>query len=147
MKNKQIEIILSSIDENDVHGYVVETFYQPIKQIKDTIARGLKGINTPIADEDLAALKSSFMRFEMAIDKNLQQELGLLPTLLNEQGLSKQETEKVNKALEKEKNLALTIHNILDQSIASCQVYDLLKQALYKSDDRVDVLEHFMDKH
>jgi hypothetical protein len=144
MKNKQIEIILGSIEKSNTHDYVVETFYLPIKQIKDTIAKGLKSMKVPIADEDLSTIKSSFMRFEMEIDKNLQQEMALLPVLLSEQGLGKEESEKISLNLQKEKNVVATMHEILDQSNAKCQVYDLLKQALYKSEDRMDVLNHFM---
>lgn len=144
MKNKQIEIILESIDKDQTHNYVLETFYLPIKQLKDTIARGLKSMKSPIADEDLVAIKSSFMRFEMAIDKNLQEEIALLPALLKEQGITKQEMEKIERHHLKEKSIVAALHTILDHSTATCQVYDLLKQALYKSEDRIDVLEHFM---
>jgi len=144
MKNKQIEIILESIEKSNTHDYVVETFYLPIKQIKDTIAKGLKSMKVPIADEDLSTIKTSFMRFEMEIDKNLQQEMELLPVLLGEQGLSKEESERISLNLQKEKNVVTSMHEILDQSNAKCQIYDLLKQVLYKSEDRMDVLDHFM---
>lgn len=144
MKNKQIEIILSSVEKNEIYDYVVDTFYHPIKQIKDTIARGLKGIKEPIADEDLSTLKSSFMKFEMEIDRNLDKELSILASVLNQQAIDNEKTAQVVKALEKEKRIVSQIHAILDQSKATCQVYDLLKQVLYKSEDRVDVLEHFI---
>lgn len=144
MKNKQIEIILGSIDKEQTHDYVLETFYLPIRQLKDTIARGLKAMKSPIADEDLKKIKASFMRFEMEIDNNLEHETAVLPVLLSEQGISKQESEKIQEALKKEKSVVEGLHAILDKSTAKCQVYDLLKQALYKSEDRMDVLAHFM---
>lgn len=144
MKNKQIEIILESIDEAHTYDYVVDTFYHPIKQLKNNIARGLKGMKNPIANEDLSAIKANFMRFEMEIDRNLEAEKEILSKLLSDKGLSEKEKQTLIDNLQKEKSLVAALHSIFEQSNASCQVYELLKQVLFKSEDRMDVLEHYM---
>ncbi len=146
LKNTQIQIIIDALKQEQLHGYIHETFYQPIKTIKDTIARGLKSMKEPIADEDLKKIKTTFIKYEMAVDVNLAHE----ETILSELAAKKLDAETHNKIIEaqyKEMELAQMLLQILDQSQADCQVYDLMRQLLYKTEDRIDITHHLKKEH
>lgn len=146
MNNKQIEIILNSLQPVELHGYILETFYEPIKIIKDNIARGLKSMKLPIADEDLLKIKTTFMRYEMVVDRNLNSEEILLNELIQKQMIHNQ-FEVVIESQQKEMELANVLLEILDHSEATCQIYDLLRQLIYKTEDRIDITKHYLNKN
>ncbi len=146
MNNKQIEIILDSLKPDELQSYLLETFYNPIKVIKDNIARGLKSMKLPIADEDLAKIKTTFMKYEMIIDHNLSSEENMLKELIVNDNVSDKFTE-VLKSQKKEMDIANVLLDVLNHSTATCQVYELLRQLLYKTEDRIDITTHFLNKN
>jgi hypothetical protein len=139
VKNKQIEIIVDALASDQLRDYIYETFYQPIKVIKDTIARGLKTMKEPIANENLQAIKTNFMRYEMTIDANLQNEEALLDELVSK-SIEEVKYDLIVESQKKEMALADALLLILDESNVTCQVYDLLRQLLYKTEDRIDII-------
>ena len=146
MNNKQIEIILESLKPDELHGYLLDTFYRPIKVIKDNIDRGLKNMKLPIADEDLTKIKTTFMKYEMIIDYNLSSEENMLKELITTNNTSNDFVE-VLKSQKKEMDIANVLLDVLNQSKATCQVYELLRQLLYKTEDRIDITMHLLNKN
>jgi hypothetical protein len=146
VNNKQIEIILESLKPEELHSYLLDTFYSPIKVIKDNIAKGLKSMKLPIADEDLIKIKTTFMKYEMIIDHNLSIEESMLEELVINDNASHKFTE-VLKSQTKEMDIAKVLLDVLNQSKATCQVYELLRQLLYKTEDRMDITMHLLNKN
>ncbi len=147
MNNKNIEIILDSLKEQETLSYVVDTFYTPMEKLKHTVARGLKGMKEPLTDEDIQKIKSSFLQYEMIVDKNLSLEKDVIEKIINNQFVSPQTTVQIKQMHDKECSLVHILENLVQSSEESCQIYDLLLQVIYKSQDRVDVINHFILKN
>ncbi len=146
MNNKQIEIILDSINSKETLDYVLDTFYHPMEKLKTTVARGLKGMKTPLVDEDLKKIKSTFLQYEMVVDKSLLLEKDVIEKIVAKQDVPSEKVDQIKELHDKECSLVYTIDTILNKTEAKCQIYDLLHQTMYKSQDRVDVINHFLKK-
>src|SRR5690554_802071 len=147
MNNKNIEIILESLKEKEVLQYVIDTFYTPMETLKNTVARGLKGMKNPLTTEDLQKIKSSFLQYEMIVDKNLMLEKDVIGKIVDNQYVSVQTSVQLKELHDKECSLVHLLESLVQSSEKSCQIYDLLLQVIYKSQDRVDVINHFISKN
>lgn len=147
MNNKNIEIILDSLKEQETLSYVTDTFYTPMEKLKNTVARGLKGMKNPLTNEDIQKIKSSFLQYEMIVDKNLSLEKGVIEKIINNQFVSPQTAVQIKQMHDKECSLVHILESLVKSSEETCQIYDLLLQVIYKSQDRVDVINHFLLKN
>lgn len=147
MNNKNIEIILNSLQEEEIVDYVVDTFYKPMESLKNTVARGLKIMKKPLTNEDLQKIKSSFMQYEMIVDRNLSLEKDVIEKIVGNEFVSTQLIIQIKELHDKESSLVHILESLVEVSEETCQIYELLLQVVYKSQDRIDVINHYIKQN
>lgn len=145
MNNQQLSIIVQTLKEEELCEYIQDNFHQAMKKLKANIASGLKPMHMPIAGEDLTSIKSTFLKYEMVIDSIIAKEQVLLPLLCGE----KEKNDEVGQAwidlnglYVKEKEVSDKLKGLLQNFTISCQVYDLVRELTYKSEDRIDLFQN-----
>lgn len=149
MNNKQVEIIIQSMSVDQRSEYLKESFCEPMRIIKENIHRGLKPMQLPLKDENVEDIKKMFLKYEMTIDSNLKIEEILMPVIQSVSKLSADQRLTVKSILadcskghQKELSVAQSLRDSLGS--ASCEVYDLIRQLTYKTDDRIDIYNNYL---
>lgn len=149
MNNKQVEIIIKSLKTDQLSEYLKESFCDPMRIIKENIHNGLKPIHLTLEKEDLESIKKSFLRYEMVIDENLKLEENLMPVIesvshlsLDQRLVAKSILRNCATGHQKELALAQSLRELIGD--VSCQVYDLIRQLTYKTDDRIDIYDNYL---
>lgn len=149
MNNKQVEIIIQSMSVDQLSEYLRESFCEPMRIIKENVHNGLKPMHIALKSENIDEIKKIFLKYEMTIDSNLKFEETMMPAIQSLSGLSLDQREKVKSVLadcakghQKELTVAQSLRQMLGD--VSCEVYDLIRQLTYKTDDRIDIYNNYL---
>lgn len=149
MNNQQLSIIVQSLKKEELCDYIQDTYHQSMKKLKVNIASGLKPMHVPIANEDLASIKSTFLKYEMIIDSIIAKEQVLLPVVCGEKvksGEVEQAWVDLHGLYVKEKAVLGKLKGLLQNFTVMCQVYDLIRELTYKSEDRMDLFQNQIEE-
>lgn len=149
MNNKQVEIIIQSMNVDQLSEYLKESYCEPMRIIKENVHNGLKPMHIALKDENIEEIKKTFLKYELTIDGNLKFEETMMPAIQSLSGLTLDQRKKVKSILadcakghQKEVAVAQSLRQMLGD--VSCEVYDLIRQLTYKTDDRIDIYNNYL---
>ena len=149
MNNKQVEIIIKSLNVDQLSEYLKESFCDPMRIIKENIHNGLKPMHFPLEKENIEEIKKTYLKYEMVIDGNLKLEENLMPVIhsvshlsLDQRLVAKSILRNCSTGHQKELAVAQKLTELVGD--VSCQVYDLIRQLTYKTDDRIDIYDNYL---